>query len=63
LPIKISDGVFWVGVLDWKLRVFHGIATPKGGTYNSYLIVGGKSALIDTVYEPFFEDIKRNLLR
>ncbi len=47
--IRISDSVYWVGAFDWKLRNFHGIATPEGGTYNSYLILDDKTALIDTV--------------
>lgn len=62
MSIKIADGVFWIGVFDWKLRVFHGIATPKGGTYNSYLVNGNEVALIDTVYEPFFEEYRKKIL-
>jgi len=56
LPIKLSEGVYWIGIFDWKLRIFHGIATPKGGTYNSYLIKDGEAAIIDAVYEPFFDE-------
>ncbi|MGC8936130.1 MAG: FprA family A-type flavoprotein [Candidatus Methanomethylicaceae archaeon] len=62
MSIKIADGVFWIGVFDWKLRVFHGIATPKGGTYNSYLVNGNEVALVDTVYEPFFEEYRKKIL-
>ncbi|MGQ9760212.1 MAG: FprA family A-type flavoprotein [Candidatus Methanomethylicaceae archaeon] len=47
--------------MDWRLRVFHGIATPRGGTYNSYLVTGRESALIDTTYEPFFNEYKQKL--
>ncbi len=61
MSIKIADGVFWTGVFDWRLRVFHGIATPKGGTYNSYLVLDDEVALIDTVYEPFFDEYRRKL--
>jgi flavorubredoxin len=58
--IKISDSVYWVGALDWSLRNFHGIATPEGGTYNAYLIIGEENFLIDTVKPEFFnEHLKR----
>ena len=51
--IKIKDNVFWVGAIDWNLRNFHGYITPKGSTYNSYLITDEKIALIDTAKAPF----------
>lgn len=48
--MKIKDGVYWVGVLDWDLRNYHGY-TLKGTTYNSYLIFGkDKTVLIDNTY-------------
>jgi len=48
--LKIADGVYWVGVLDWDLRQYHGY-TLKGTTYNAYLILGDdKCALIDNTY-------------
>lgn len=56
-PVKISEGIYWVGVVDWNLRDFHGYETPKGGTYNSYLIIDEKITLIDTVKAPFFEEM------
>jgi flavorubredoxin len=46
---KVTDGVYWVGGIDWNLRNFHGYLTPRGSTYNAYLVVGEKVALIDTV--------------
>ncbi|HEY3445551.1 MAG TPA: FprA family A-type flavoprotein [Myxococcales bacterium] len=46
---KIKEGVYWVGGIDWNLRSFHGYSTPRGSTYNAYLVVGEKIALIDTV--------------
>ncbi len=52
--IKIKDNVFWVGALDHEMRVFDLIfKTDQGTTYNSYLIKDEKTALIDTVKEPF----------
>ena len=47
---KITDGVYWVGVLDWDLRDYHGY-TLDGTTYNCYLVFGEeKTALIDNTY-------------
>ena len=51
--IEVSKGLYWVGAIDWEIRDFHGYATPKGTTYNAYLIVDEKIALVDTVKEPF----------
>ncbi|CAL6063236.1 A-type_flavoprotein 2 [Hexamita inflata] len=54
-PIKTEmlPDIFWVGVNDWALRVFHGYHTEKGSSYNSYLIMDEKPTLIDTVKYPF----------
>jgi coenzyme F420H2 oxidase len=46
---KISEGVYWVGSLDWDLRTYHGY-TLDGTSYNCYLVFGEKTALIDNVY-------------
>ncbi|MCZ7356347.1 MAG: FprA family A-type flavoprotein [Candidatus Methanoperedens sp.] len=51
--IELTNGVYWVGVVDWNLRDFHGYTTPRGGTYNAYLIVDEKIALVDTVKKGF----------
>ncbi|MDD4360484.1 MAG: FprA family A-type flavoprotein, partial [Syntrophaceticus sp.] len=47
--IEIKPGVYWVGGIDWDLRYFHGYVTPRGSTYNSYLIIDDKITLVDTV--------------
>jgi flavorubredoxin len=58
--IKIKEGVYWVGGIDWDLRNFHGYVTQKGSTYNAYLIIDEKITLIDTVkYYLTDEMIKR----
>ena len=59
---KIVDNVYWVGVLDWDIRDYHGY-TLNGTTYNCYLVFGeDKVALIDNVYpgksEQFWGRIK-----
>ncbi|MBI5680780.1 MAG: FprA family A-type flavoprotein [Methanobacterium sp.] len=47
---KIKEGIYWVGVLDWDLRSYHGY-TLTGTTYNAYLIFGkDKTVLIDNTY-------------
>ncbi|TDB36959.1 MAG: FprA family A-type flavoprotein [Actinobacteria bacterium] len=56
--VPVSDGIWWVGVIDWGLRDFHGYETPRGTTYNAYLIRGeGTWALIDTVKTPFVPEL------
>jgi flavorubredoxin len=48
--VQIADRVYWVGVLDWELRTYHGY-TLHGTTYNAYLIFGEhRTALIDNTY-------------
>ncbi|MCE7697927.1 MAG: MBL fold metallo-hydrolase, partial [Methanobacterium paludis] len=48
--IKIVDGVYWIGVLDWDLRNYHGY-TLNGTTYNAYIVFGDeKVAIIDNTY-------------
>ncbi|NLB74733.1 MAG: FprA family A-type flavoprotein, partial [Firmicutes bacterium] len=48
-PVEIKPNVYWVGGIDWDLRNFHGYVTPRGSTYNSYLIMDDKITLVDTV--------------
>lgn len=48
--VKIADGVYWVGVIHWNSRTFHGYGIP-GTTYNAYLVFGDeKTVLIDNTY-------------
>ncbi|MBT3218477.1 MAG: MBL fold metallo-hydrolase [Proteobacteria bacterium] len=56
-PIQVSPRVWWVGALDWAVRNFHGYRTSRGTTYNAYLITGEENILIDTVREPFFDEM------
>jgi anaerobic nitric oxide reductase flavorubredoxin len=57
--IKLTDGVYWVGAVDWDTRHFHGhtFSTHHGTTYNAYLIIDQKIALVDTVFAPFAEEM------
>jgi anaerobic nitric oxide reductase flavorubredoxin len=60
---KLTDTVTWVGKVDWTLTKFHGeeYSTHKGTSYNSYLVRDKKTALIDTVQQPFNREFVRNL--
>ncbi|KZX10349.1 FprA family A-type flavoprotein [Methanobrevibacter curvatus] len=54
---KIGEGVYWIGVLDWDLRSYHGY-TLDGTTYNAYLVFGNdKTALIDNAYPGKTEEL------
>ncbi|MCG2828005.1 FprA family A-type flavoprotein [Methanothermobacter sp. K4] len=54
---RISDGVYWTGVLDWDLRNYHGY-TLQGTTYNAYLVCGDDGvALIDNSYPGTFDEL------
>lgn len=60
---KLADGVYWVGVVDWGLGHFHGheLSTHRGSTYNSYLVVDDKVALVDSVLAPFADKLIDNI--
>jgi flavorubredoxin len=58
---KITDGVYDVGVTDWNIRDFHGYSTYLGTTYNAFLVVGEKVALLDTVKAPFANQLIDNI--
>lgn len=51
--IEIKPNIFWVGAVDWAVRDFHGYVTPRGTTYNNYLINDEQVTLIDTVKHDF----------
>lgn len=56
VKVTLKDGVYWVGVVDWNIRDFHGYVTNRGSTYNAYLIQDEKTALIDTVKNTFSDE-------
>ncbi len=59
--VEIKPDVYWVGGIDWNLRNFHGYITPRGSTYNSYLILDKKVTLIDTVKHYLFDEMKARI--
>ncbi|SHJ05308.1 FprA family A-type flavoprotein [Desulfofundulus thermosubterraneus] len=56
-PVEIKTKIYWVGGIDWDLRYFHGYLTPRGTTYNAYLIVDEKIVLVDTVKHYLFDEM------
>ena len=60
-PIQIAKDIYWVGVVDWNLRDFHGYLTEAGTTYNAYLILDEKVTLIDTVKKEFADQLLANI--
>ncbi|MDH5807164.1 MAG: FprA family A-type flavoprotein [Candidatus Methanomethylicaceae archaeon] len=59
--IKLTEGIFWIGVIDWNIRDFHGYLTRRGTTYNAYLIKDEKTVLIDTVKYNFKEELIKKI--
>jgi flavorubredoxin len=60
---EIKKGVYWVGVVDWALKKFHGqeLSTHRGSSYNAYLITDEKTVLVDTVWGPFQDQFIENI--
>lgn len=54
---EIAENVHWVGAIDWNLRNFHGYTTPRGSSYNAYLITDEKNILIDSVKHTVFSQL------
>jgi len=62
-PVQIADGIYDVGVQDWNISDFHGYSTPFGTSYNAFLVVDEKIALIDTVKAEFTDQLLANVAR
>ena len=62
-PVAVVKNVYWVGAVDWDIRHFHGFtySTHRGTTYNAYLIVDDKVALVDSVYGPFAQEMMERI--
>lgn len=49
-PVEIKKDIYWVGVVEFDHRDFHGYSRcPDGTTSNAYVIKDKKNVLIDTV--------------
>lgn len=60
-PVKIAEGIYDVGVNDWNIQDFHGYSTPLGSSYNAFLILDEKIALIDTVKKGYEDKLLANI--
>ncbi|MCL2461183.1 MAG: FprA family A-type flavoprotein [Defluviitaleaceae bacterium] len=62
-PLLVRDGIYWVGALDFDIRVFDIIvAANHGTTYNSYLVKGkDKTVLVEAVKEGFYNEFMERL--
>ena len=62
-PVELSPGVHWIGVNDRTTDLFEGLwpITQEGVSYNSYLVIDDKKAIIDLAKalktDDFFEQI------
>jgi flavorubredoxin len=56
-PLEIREGIYWVGAIDWEERDFHDFNIDRGTTYNAYLIVDEKIALVDAVKHKFLGEM------
>lgn len=55
--IKLADNIYYLGFNDRRTALFENIwPIPGGISYNSYIIVDEKVALIDTVERQYIED-------
>lgn len=57
----LKNDIYWVGHVDWSVRDFHSYETPRGATYNAYVVRDEKTALLDTVKAPFADYLLRNI--
>ena len=63
---KINDDIIWVGADNRRLALFEAVySVPRGISYNSYMILDDKTALVDTVdravTDLFLENIEHTL--
>jgi len=63
MVVELKEGVYWVGYVDWNIKKFHGheYSTHRGTTYNCYLIIDDKVALVDTVWGPYSRQMIENI--
>ncbi|MDP3049606.1 MAG: FprA family A-type flavoprotein [Thermodesulfovibrionales bacterium] len=59
--VELKNGIYWVGAIDWAVRDFHGYVTPRGTTYNNYLIMDDEITLLDTVKYDFADITIKNI--
>lgn len=59
----IKNNVYWVGKMDWELKLFHGsdYSISHGSSQNAYLVKEEKTFLVDTVWTPHSSEFVSNL--
>lgn len=61
---KITEDMYWIGASDRRLELFENVyPIPKGVSYNSYVILDEKIAVMDTVDANFTHEWLDNLDR
>ena len=59
-PVELAKDIFWIGAVDYNKRNFHGYSrSPRGTTYNSYLVRDEKNVVI----KRNLNDVKCTFLR
>ena len=63
---KITDSIIWIGANDRRIALFENMfPVDRGVSYNSYVILDEKTAVLDTadseVTQQFLENVKRTL--
>ena len=59
---KVTEDILWVGCNDRRITLFENLfPVPKGVSYNSYLLIDEKVALMDTVDESVTGQFLENL--
>ncbi len=63
MSVQVAPNVYWVGAVNFDVREFHGYTyqTHHGTSFNSYLIVDDKIALVDTVMHGFEDQMFRRI--
>jgi flavorubredoxin len=55
--MPVGRDIWWVGVNDRETHLFESLwLLPQGMAYNAYVVGGEKTAAIDTVKSPWFDD-------
>lgn len=62
-PVELKNEIYWVGAVDWAVRDFHGYETPRGTSYNNYLIIDDEPTLLDAVHHDFVHVSIENISR
>ena len=63
MNVTISDAVKYIGVDDTTIDLFESqYVVPEGVSYNSYVILDEKVALMDTVDRRGMEEWEKNLM-